>query len=205
MDRSIASGVFHRPETANGDAFVLTHGAGTNADAPLLVRMAEALAEGGYLVLRYNLPFRIIRPKGPPIPAEAARDREGVVHAAAEVRSLVNGRVFAAGHSYGGRQSAMAAAETAGLVDGLLLLAYPLHPPKKPEKKRTGFLSQLHTPALFVHGTADPFGSIAELREAMALIPARTGLVVVEGAAHDLKRAPEVAAEILGGFATLLS
>ena len=86
--------------------------------------------------------------------------------------ALTGGRVFAGGHSYGGRQSTMAAAERAGMADGLLLLSYPLHPPKRPEQKRTAHFPQLRTPALFVHGTADPFGSIEDLREAVALIPA---------------------------------
>jgi predicted alpha/beta-hydrolase family hydrolase len=197
--------VLHRPEAANGDGIVITHGAGSNADSPLVVRMAQALAGGGYLVERYNLPFRMARPKGPPFPAQAARDREGVVRAVAEMRALVSGRVFAAGHSYGGRQSAMAAAENPGLVDGLLLLSYPLHPPRKPAQKRTSFFPELRTPALFVHGTADPFGSPEELREAMALIPARTELFPVEGAGHDLKRAPDLAHEILNWFSTLVS
>ena len=124
--------------------------------------------------------------------------------AVAEVRKLVSGRVFAGGHSYGGRQTAMAAAETEGLVEGLLLLSYPLHPPGKPEQKRTAHFPQLHVPALFVHGTADPFGSLEELREAMALIPARTDLVAVEGAGHDLKRAPGLAVEIVERFRAIL-
>ena len=55
----------------------------------------------------------------------------------------------------------------------------------------------LRTPALFVHGTKDPFGSIEELREAIALIPARTDVLPVEGAAHDLKRAAGLAADLL--------
>ena len=52
------------------------------------------------------------------------------------------------------------------LADGLLLLSYPLHPPNKPEQMRTAFFRELRTPALFVHGTQDPFGTIEELRVA---------------------------------------
>jgi len=197
-------GVLHRPPAACGDAIVLAHGAGSNHAAPLLIKMAEAFAGAGYLALRYDLPFRRQRPKGPPFPAAAARDREGVASAVAALRGLVTGRVFAGGHSYGGRQTAMAAAEHPGLADGLLLLSYPLHPPHRPEQKRTAFFPDLRTPALFVHGTADPFASPEELREAMALIPARTDLLLVEGAGHDLKRAPSLSAEILDRFHALL-
>jgi predicted alpha/beta-hydrolase family hydrolase len=190
-------GFLHRPEAPPGDAIVLTHGAGSNCEAPLLVRLASAFSDAGYLVLRYDLPFRQQRPKGPPFPAGAARDREGVERAVAAVRAMTPGRIVAGGHSYGGRQTAMAAAGRADLAAALLLLSYPLHPPNRPEQKRTAFFPNLLTPALFVHGTSDPFASLEELREAMALIPARTDLLPVEGAGHDLKRAAGLSAEIL--------
>jgi predicted alpha/beta-hydrolase family hydrolase len=163
----------------------------------LLVGLAERFAEAGFLVFRYDLPFRQQRPGGPPSPATAARDRAGVVETAAAVRAMVKGRVFAGGHSYGGRQTAMAAAENPGMADGLLLLSYPLHPPGKPQQLRTVFFPELRTPALFVHGTRDPFGSVEELRAAIQLIPARTDLLEVTGAAHDLKAALKVSGEIL--------
>jgi len=197
-------GLLHRPLVANGDAFALTHGAGSNANAPLLARMAAALADAGYLVLRYDLPFRIARPKGPPFPAQAPKDREGIARAVDALRKLTPGRVFAGGHSYGGRQTAMAAAENSEFATALLLLSYPLHPPRKPEQMRTSFFPGLHTPALFVHGTADPFATVEELRAAVTMIPAHTDLFVVSGAGHDLKTAPAAAADILARFRALV-
>jgi len=192
----LISGTLHRPEQESGDAILLAHGASSNADAPLLVKLAQAFAGNGHLVLRYNLPFRLAR-SGPPNPAAAVRDREGVAGAIAAVAKLVRGGVIAGGVSYGGRQTSMVAAEHPGLAAGLLLLSYPLHPPGKPAQKRTDHFPGLRTPALFVQGTADPFGTIEELREAMALIPARTDLLPVEGARHDLKRAASLVSEIL--------
>ncbi len=196
-------GTLHRPDTPSGDALILTHGAGSNAQAPLLASVARAFADAGCLVLRYHLPFRLARPQGPPFPAHAARDREGIAQAAEAVRRLAPGRVFAGGHSYGGRQTAMLAAERPGLVAGLLLLSYPLHPPSQPLRMRTAFFPELHTPALFVQGTRDPFASLEELREAMASIPAPTGLLPVEGAGHDLKRGLDLPA-ILERFRALV-
>jgi predicted alpha/beta-hydrolase family hydrolase len=190
-------GVLHSPEGGNGHALLLTHGAGSNCQAPLLVRLSRAFEGAGYLVLRYDLPFRQLRPKGPPFPAGAARDREGIAQAVDSVRQMVSGRVLVGGHSYGGRQSAMLAAATPQLANALLLLSYPLHPPKQPEKKRTAFFPDLRIPALFVHGTQDPFASLEELRDAMALIPARTDLLPVEGAGHDLARAAGLANEMI--------
>ncbi len=197
FETSAVQGVLHRPETANGHGLALTHGAGSDCRAPLLAGVARAFETAGYLVLRYNLPYRRERPKGPPFPAGAARDREGIELAVRAVRELVPGRLFLGGHSYGGRQSAMLAAARPEIAEALLLLSYPLHPPRDPSNRRTAFFPELHMPALFVHGTSDPFGSLEELRDAMALISARTDLVPVEGAAHDLRRAPGLALELI--------
>jgi predicted alpha/beta-hydrolase family hydrolase len=197
-------GVLCPPARGSGDAIALTHGAGSNCHAPLLVDLSRAFADAGYLVLRFDLPFRQQRPKGPPIPAFAARDREGIAQAVEAVRQLAGGRVFAGGHSYGGRQTAMAAAGQPGMAEALLLLSYPLHPPGRPEQKRTTFFPDLRVPALFVHGSADPFASLEELREAMALIPARTDLLAVEGAGHDLKRAHNLASVACGRWLTFV-
>jgi hypothetical protein len=203
FDSDGVRGVLHQPDDPTGDAIALTHGAGANCHAPLLVRLARAFSAAGLVVLRYDLPFRQQRPKGPPFPAAAARDREGVAHAVEALRRMVIGPVFAGGHSYGGRQTAMAAAERPGMADALLLLSYPLHPPAKPDQMRTSFFPELRIPVLFVHGSDDPFGSLAELSDAIKLIPAATELLPVERTAHDLKRAGEMSEELLKKLRTL--
>jgi predicted alpha/beta-hydrolase family hydrolase len=190
-------GILHLPDTPNGNVLLLTHGAGSDCRAPLLVRLARAFEDSGYTVLRYDLPYRRERPKGPPFPAGASRDREGIQHAAQAARKITTGRLVLGGHSYGGRQSAMLAASRPDIVDRLLLLSYPLHPPKTPENKRTAFFPDIRTPVLFVHGTRDPFASLEELRDAMALIPACTDLLPVEGAGHDLARAAGLAKDMI--------
>ena len=167
---------------------ILTHGAGSNRNAPLLVVLSNALVESGMSVVRYDLPFRQERPHGPPRPGDAARDREGLRAEILKIREAKSDRVWLGGHSYGGRQASLLAAEMPGLVDGLLLLSYPLHPPRKPAQLRTAHFPQLQTPALFVHGSRDPFGSLEEMRQAIALIPAETRLMEVAGAGHELGR-----------------
>jgi uncharacterized protein len=179
-------GYLHRPEDANGDALVLSHGAGSNAQAPLLVALANKFASAGFVVLRCDLPSRQTRPYGPPGPGDAARDRKGLKNAVAVARKIATRHVFLGGHSYGGRQSTMLCAEEPDLADGLLLLSYPLHPPRKPEQLRTQHLPNLRTPSLFIEGTRDPFGSIEEMEAAIGLVPARTQMLRVEGAGHDL-------------------
>ena len=179
-------GFLHSPANPNGDSLILTHGAGSNCTASLLVALSEAFAGHGYVVLRCDLPFRQERRTGPPFPGNAERDRLGLRNAVAVLRKSVSGRIFLGGHSYGGRQSTMLCAAEPELVSGLLLLSYPLHPPRKPEQLRIQHLPNLRAPSLFVHGTRDPFGSVEEMTKALQLITAKTELMRVEGAGHDL-------------------
>jgi len=197
-------GVLH--PAAGADGLVLTHGAGGSMDAPLLVAVAEAFAARGVWVLRCNLPYRQARPSGPPSPAGAARDREGLRAALRVLRERASGRLFLGGHSYGGRMASMLVAADPALVSALLLQSYPLHPPGKPKDQRVAHLPSIRVPTVFVHGTTDPFGTPEELTAARALIPARTFALQVTGG-HDLgwarqrgdKHLPErIATQFLG-------
>ena len=178
-------GVLHLAGSTKGDGLVLTHGAGGIADAPLLVAVAGAFAERGVIVLRCDLPYRQARPRGGPSPGGAARDREGLRAALRVLRERVRDRLFLGGHSYGGRQASMLLAAEPALASALLLQSYPLHPPGRPQNLRTAHLPDLRVPTLFVHGTTDTFGSLAEVDKARALIPGRTALLPVSGG-HDL-------------------
>ena len=178
------------------NCLILTHGAGSNRDAPLLVAVDDALRAAGLEVRRVNLFFRQARPSGSPRPGDAERDREGLANAVRQAGQEYGGRVFLGGHSYGGRQSSMLVAEQPGLVSGLLLLSYPLHPPGRPEQLRTAHLPNIQTPTLFIHGVRDPFGSLDELRAAIALIPARTLLLEIPSAGHELARRPAAVAKV---------
>jgi uncharacterized protein len=178
------AGVAHEPAGKPKGAVLLTHGAGSNRDAPLIIRICDEWAREGWLAIRYDLPYRRRRPKGPPSNS-AASDQQGIVEAIELARTLTDGPVLAGGHSYGGRMTSMVAASGAELA-ALTLFSYPLHPPGKPERARTEHLPQISVPTVFTHGTADPFGSIAEITAATALIPAATEVVEITGARHDL-------------------
>ena len=178
-------GFLHRPAAPSGGALVLTHGAGGNCKVPLLVALASAFAARGITVLRCDLPYRQARPTGPPSPGKAALDRQGLAHAVLTLRRMASGKVCLGGHSYGGRQASLLVAAEQDLADALLLLSYPLHPPGRADL-RTAHFPELRAPTFFVHGSADSFGSLAEMEAARALIPATTGLLALDGARHDL-------------------
>jgi predicted alpha/beta-hydrolase family hydrolase len=199
LERELVRGWLLQPEGAPPDgvpkaAIALFHGAGSNCESSLLIAVAEAFREAGWLAFRGDLPYRQQRRTGPPL-GSSQRDREGIRRAVEELRTLAPGvRLCIGGHSYGGRQCSMVAADDPHVADALLLLSYPLHPPRQRDKPRTDHFAALRTPALFVHGTRDPFGSIAELEAAMRLIPAKTTLLPLEGAPHGLP--PSIAASL---------
>ena len=111
------------------------------------------------------------------------------------MRESKPGHLWIGGHSYGGRQASMLLAEEPDLADALLLLSYPLHPPGKPGQLRTAHFPKLRLPVMLVQGTRDPFGSIEEVKTAIALIPSEVKLVEIDDAGHDLGRDREVVAE----------
>jgi predicted alpha/beta-hydrolase family hydrolase len=180
-------GYLHKSTNA-GDGMALTHGAGGNSSSPLLLAVADAFQAAGVTVLRCDLPFRQQRPSGSPRPGDSTKDRAGLRAAVGALREIVSGRIFLAGQSYGARQASMLAADEPELVDGLLLLSYPLHPPGKSTEMRTVHFPQIRTRAMFVQGSRDPFGSIDEIEAAVGMIRVPHRLTIVEGAGHDLKR-----------------
>jgi len=181
--------MLHRPAGTVTHGLVFTHGAGGNCNSAVVKAVADEFSAAGFMVLRIDLPFRQQRRFGPPFPAQGKADREALRQAVACLRDMGAAQIVLGGHSYGGRQASMLAAEDPSIARLLVLLSYPLHPPQKPQELRTAHFPELRVPAVFVHGTRDPFGTIAEVEEAIRLIPAKTLLLEAPGAAHDLKNA----------------
>src|SRR5246127_4256797 len=180
------AGIAHEPDGTPSGVVVLTHGAGGSRESVLLQHLCDEWARRGWLAVRYNLPYRRRRPKGPRS-GSAATDRAGIVEAIAVCRELADGPLIAGGHSYGGRQTSMVVAEKEAQVDVLTLFSYPVHPPGKPERARTEHLPNITVPTVFTHGTSDPFGTPAEVPDAAAMIAAPTEVVEITGARHDLR------------------
>ncbi|ADG80026.1 KANL3/Tex30 alpha/beta hydrolase-like domain-containing protein OS=Tsukamurella paurometabola (strain ATCC 8368 / DSM / CCUG 35730 / CIP 100753 / JCM 10117/ KCTC 9821 / NBRC 16120 / NCIMB 702349 / NCTC 13040) OX=521096 GN=Tpau_3442 PE=4 SV=1 [Tsukamurella paurometabola] len=173
----------HDPDGPVRATLILAHGAGGNRDAAVLRLLGEELAQRAVRTLRIDLPYRRVRPKGPPSPSGQAADRAAFAETARLLE--IDGPVIWGGHSYGGRMASMAVAEGPDRPDVLLLSSYPLHPPGRPEKARTAHLPDIAIPTVFVHGKRDPFATSHELADAAALVTGPTTVVEVS-AAHDL-------------------
>jgi len=205
MSLDAIAGIAHQPDGTPDGVVVLTHGAGGDRDSALLQRLCDEWARRGWLAVRYNLPYRRRRPKGPPS-GSAATDRAGIIEAITLCRKLADGPLIVGGHSYGGRQTSMVIAGKEVQVDVLTLFSYPVHPPGKPERARTEHLPDIGVPTVFTHGTSDPFGTAEEVRSAAALIPAPTQIVEIAGARHDLgSKALDVPRLAVAGALRLLS
>jgi len=176
---------------------VLYPGAGSSADHSSLVAIEQAVSPTR--CQRVDFAYRRAGRKAP--------DR--APRLMTEVRALLDelggGAVVLGGRSMGGRIGSMVAAGADGLprpsqVVGLVLIAYPLHPPGRPEKLRIEHLPDLDVPCLFVSGTRDPFGSPDELEQWTATIPGPVTHHWVDGGRHDLKGADQEIADVVAGF-----
>jgi len=181
-------------------------GAGAGRDTPNLVAVDRALVEAldGITVVRADFPYRKEGRRSPDRPAKAvaAVNEEAVALAAAVGDDTTAGLVLG-GRSFGGRMCSLAVAE--GLpAAGLALIAYPLHPPGKPDRLRTEHFGDLDLPCLFVSGTSDPFGSPDELEAQAAAIPGPVTHAWIDGGRHDLRGADRQVADAVVAWARAL-
>ncbi len=174
-----------RPRTPA--ALLLWPGAGTGADHPSLVAIESGVTE--MPVRRIDFPYRREGRRAPDrAPKLVASIRDEVGRASDEL-GVAPDRMVLGGRSMGGRMCSMAVADGLGAA-GVVLIAYPLHPPGRPEKLRTDHLGDLTVPSLWLCGDRDPFGTPAELAAALELPPGPITAVTLEGR-HDLERADE--------------
>jgi uncharacterized protein len=169
------------------EAVLLAHGAGSGADHPTLVAIAEQLT---IPVVRHEFPYRIAGrhfPDRMPVLMESMRT-------AVATLDVDPGRVVLGGRSLGGRVASTLIAD-GHRAGGLIAIGYPLHPPKRPDRLRTEHLGRINVPSLFISGTRDPFGTPDELRAAHALIPGHVTAHWIENGRHELLGAEAVIAD----------
>ena len=172
------------PPTVEG--MVLTHGAGSDRDQHTLVAIAEGLAP--LPVERVNFPYRDQGRRPPDRAPKLLAFLRDEIPAIADRLGTEPGRLVLGGRSMGGRMCSMAVAEGMSAA-GLVLLSYPLHPPKKPESLRTAHFGAVDVPCLFISGDRDPFGAPEEFDPHLSAIKGPVTTVWLEGERHDPKRA----------------
>jgi uncharacterized protein len=171
---------------AAAGAVLLFPGAGSGRGTPALVAIDRALAP--LPVVRADFPYRREGRKAPDRPPKLIACVRDEAAALAERAGVDPSAVVLGGRSMGGRMCSMAVAE--GLTAaGLVLIAYPLHPPGRPDKRRVEHLPQISVPCLFVSGTRDPFGTPDELEPHTKAIAGPVTHVRIEGGRHELKGA----------------
>src|SRR5262245_33830142 len=145
----------YEPATTNRQGlFVCAHGAGGHMEDAGMQRLSTVLRERGLDILRFNFLYRALGSRRPDLMPRLIECFEAVVALART--ELGKGRVIIGGRSMGGRAASMMAAEGFD-CDGVLLLAYPLHPPGKPERLRVEHLPKIRVPVLCINGTRDTF------------------------------------------------
>ncbi|WP_225233473.1 alpha/beta hydrolase family protein [Klenkia terrae] len=161
---------------------LLGHGAGGGIEAPDLLAATDAAVAGGWRVLRVEQPWRVA---GKRVAAAPPRLDEGWTAIHAGIVDLLTGPVVFGGRSAGAR----VACRTAGPLgaSAVLCLAFPLHPPGKPDKSRAHELTGVDVPVLVVQGDSDAFGGPAEVQGALG--DHRAQVVAVRGD-HALKAVP---------------
>lgn len=163
---------------------VLAHGAGAGQRHPFMAGTAHGLAARGIDVVTFDFPY-IAAGRRLPDRAPVLEQRFRDVIAAAGAWSGAT-RLFIGGKSMGGRIATHLGAQPLEGLSGIVVLGYPLHPPAKPEQRRTSHLAAITTPVLIVQGERDAFGTPVELAPALATMAAPVTLHTVAGGDHSL-------------------
>jgi len=165
---------------------LMTPGAGAGRDHPALLAVDEAVTARGLAVERIEFPGRTAGRRLPDPPEVCIDSVRTATSGLAKRLGVPTSSIAVGGRSMGGRMCSMAAAE--GLeVAALVLISYPLHPARAPDRLRTGHFPALHVPCLFVSGRRDALGTPVEIRRETAAIPGPVTLVFVDGD-HSLRR-----------------
>lgn len=165
-------------------AVVLAHGAGTDMANPFLSTVHEGLAARGFVTVKFNFPYKERGGRAPDrAPVLEACYRAVLAAVRTELRppTLVIG-----GKSLGGRMASHLAAQGEA-VDGLVLLGYPLHPPRRPDRPRVRHLSQITVPMLFLAGSRDPLSDLDLLKRAIGDLESPVTLHVIQDGDHSFE------------------
>lgn len=183
------SGVLGVPRwwpTGSRVSVVIAHGATDSMDDPVIAHLHRELTERRYLTLRFNFPFAEAgkrRPDSMPVLRRALRSAIGAL---GRDPTAAPAHLFLGGKGLGG-QVAADLASTRVRVDGLFLMAYPLHPQGKPEKIQPEQLFRIVSPVLFLQGSRDRTCDLDLLRQTLTRVGAPSTLHVAQEADRHFK------------------
>jgi predicted alpha/beta-hydrolase family hydrolase len=198
VDGQETSAAFEPPEKSDqGAVFVCAHGAGGSMNDRGMLSTTKALRSRGIGVVRFNF---LYKEKGSGRPDPMPRLKECVAAVAARTREeLRPKKLIIGGRSMGGRAASMLAADGFE-CDGLLLLAYPLHPAGLPEKLRDAHLPSIRVPVIAFSGTRDPLCRRDLMETALKTVATAWEMRWIEGADHSfhvLKSSGRTDSEVL--------
>jgi len=183
IEKGDVSALLMRPDDAT-HLLVLGHGASSNMRTPMLTTLAEHLAARKIATFRYNFPYSENKRGRDPNPVCVATIRSAVAAAREAAPDLP---LLAGGHSFSGRMTTTAASEAPlESVSGIVLFAFPLHPPGAPDTKRAEHLNSVNIPMLFLSGTRDQF-SEGLIEPVIKNLGDRATLHLLETADHSFK------------------
>lgn len=195
-EKELVSGVItllEKYDDKRGTGIIISHGAGNDMENPLIVFLAQGLAEAGHLTLRFNFPYREMGRKAPDPQHKLVFTWQCVHRFLREESGYKTDKIIATGKSMGGRVASQMVAEGLLPVDRLVFFGYPLHPPGKKEKPRDAHLYQIKIPMLFFAGTRDPFCDLATMKEVLGRLDASWDMETIDGGDHsfDLPKSAE--------------
>jgi predicted alpha/beta-hydrolase family hydrolase len=191
--------IVDRPASGRSPAVVvLAHGAGGHMDDRAMRTARDLLVALDVAVVRFNFPYR---EKGSSRPDAMPRLLDSWKDVVAQVRDeRIADVLIVGGRSMGGRAASMLLAEAPTAADGLLLLAYPLHPPGHPEKLRAAHLPSIRQPVLCINGTRDDFCERRLMEQVLATAGSNWQMHWLDGADHGfhvLKRSGRTDADVV--------
>jgi hypothetical protein len=185
-DGKNVSGVLTIPDGyARKRGVIFAHGAGNDMNQPMLVFLADRMAQGGYLSLRFNFLYKEQGKNTPDTPEVLYRTWDAAYRFLHSHPLYGPEQIFGAGKSMGGRIASQMAAEGRLPLGRLIFLGYPLHAAGKRENLRDRHLVLLKIPMLFFAGTRDPLCDLSLLKGVLSRLTSPWQLEVIEGGDHS--------------------
>lgn len=166
---------------------VLAHGAGAGQSSPFMKLFATGLAFRGADVLTFDFVYMAGKRGAPDPKAKLEACYRAVIDVAANDKRLKANSLIIGGKSMGGRIASQVAADDSSLINGVVCLGYPLHPPGNTAKLRVEHLPLIKVPVLFVQGSRDAFGSPDEIRPFIKGMKPKPTIFEIKGGDHSFK------------------